>query len=269
MIKQILSGDIVDSLYNANTPTASNPVATISDLIGTIPNQNAYLFSQNFNLGVIPPGWTQSTATGTVSYTQAYETGAIGQAYLSAGGPGATRASLRFATAYNHILRFNDCVTTKWNFYSRRGVADNGFCLVGLTNTGTSTPTGFGNTIALIHDPLNQSGMNPGLLTNWLVCVRLQAGTYTTYDTSVAPTGIWQFIEFEYNNVTLGSHFLEVKINNALVATVLASDPNLFVATAPAANVALSPTLYCGTVVGAAATNTLRTTFFNLYRKWN
>ena len=176
---------------------------------------------------------------------------------------------MRFAVAYNHILRFNDCVTTKWNFYSRRGVADNGFCLVGLTNTGTSTPTGFGNTIALIHDPLNQSGMNPGLLTNWLVCVRLQAGTYTTYDTGVAPTSIWQFIEFEYNNVTLGSHFLEVKINNALVATVLASDPNLFVATAPAAHVALSPTLYCGTVVGAAATNTLRTTFFNLYRKWN
>lgn len=269
-IDQQLSGNIIDALYNAANPTASNPVATVNDITdGSMPNQNSYLFQQDFDLGIIPTGWTQSTSVGTATYTQAYEVGAIGQVLLSAGGPGATRASVRYANAYNYLLAFNNCVTTKWNFYSRRAIADNGFCLQGLSNTGAGTPTGFGNTIAIIHDPLNQSGMNPGLLTNWLVCVRLQAGTFTIYNTGVAPTGLWQFFEFEYNNVIPGSHFVTVKINNVLVTTVLATDTNLFLSTGAAAGVALSPTLYCGTIVGAAAGNTLRITFFNLFRKWS
>jgi hypothetical protein len=268
-IEQYLSGDQIDAMYGASAPSASNPFATQNDIVTIIPNQNIYTMYQYFDLGVIPPGWTQSTSVGTATYTQAYQTGAIGQVLLSAGGPGSTRASVRYANAFNYILSFASTITTKWNFYCRRPGTDNGFCLAGLSNTGSGTPIGFGNTIALIHDPLNQSGMNPGLLTNWLVCVRLQAGTFTIYNTGVAPSGTWQFVEFEYNNVIPASRYVEVKINGVVVTVVPATDTNLFLTTAPAAGVALSPTLYCGTVPGAAAGNSLRTAFFNIYRKWN
>jgi hypothetical protein len=260
--------------YNSTTNTAYifDGTSWVDISVGgavSIPNQDTYFLNQYFDKGAIPSGWTQSTSGGTVSYTQAYETGAIGQVLLTAVGALATRASVRYANGFNYILAMNGCRSTTWNFYVRRPATDNGFCLVGLSNTGTSSPTGFGNTIALINDPLNQSGMNPTLITNWLVCVRLQAGTFTIYDTGVAPTGSWQFVEFYYDNTVPLSRFLTVKINDVLVTTVLGSDTNLFVSTAPAANVALSPTIYCGKIAGVVIGNTLRVAFFNLLRKWN
>ena len=228
-----------------------------------------YSLFQNFDKGVIPQGWTQSTATGTISYIQAYETGAIGQVFLSAGGPGATRAAIGYSTTYNYILRFDDCVYTKWNFKIRRPATDNGFCQVGLSNIITGTPTGFGNSIVIRSDKLNQSGQNPGLIQNWYVCVRkIGAAAYTNYDTGVPANGTWQYFEFEYNYSNPASPYLEVKINGSVVATVLNTDPNLFVSTAPGAGLALSPIIYCGTVVGAAAGNTVRVTEFNLIKRW-
>jgi hypothetical protein len=244
------------------------PIAKRDDLIVYDPRQQYAMF-QNFDKGVIPQGWTQSTSAGTISYTQAYEVGTPGQVFLSAGGPGATRAALGFATAYNYLLRFDDCIYTKWNFRVRRAAADNGFCQIGLSNIITGTPTGFGNSIVIRSDKLNQSGQNPALIQNWYVCVRkIGAAAYTNYDTGVAATGSFQYFEFEYNFSDPLNAYLEVKIDNVVVATVLSTDPNLFVSSAPGAGLALSPNIYCGTVVGAAAGNTARVSNFNILKKW-
>lgn len=228
-----------------------------------------YSMFQNFDKGVIPQGWTQSTSVGTISYVQAYETGAVGQVLLSSGGPGATRAAVGYSTTYNYILRFDDCIYTKWNFKARRPAADNGFCQIGLSNIITGTPTGFGNSIVIRNDKLNQSGQNPGLIQNWYVCVRkIGAAAYTNYDTGIAADGTWQYFEFEYNYSNPLAPYLEVKINGVVVATVLGTDPNLFVSSAAGAGLALCPIIYCGTVIGAAAGNTVRVTNFNLQKRW-
>lgn len=228
-----------------------------------------YAMFQNFDKGLIPQGWTQSTSVGTVSYTQAYETSAIGQVLLSAGGPGATRAAVGYSTNYNYILRFDDCVYTKWIFNARRPATDNGFCQLGLSNIITRTPTGFGNSIVIRSDKLNQSGQNPGLIQNWYVCVRkIGALAYTNYDTGIAPNGTWQNFEFEYNYSDPLNPYVNVKINGVTVVTVPGTDPNLFVSSAPGAGLALCPILYCGTVVGAAAGNTVRVSNFNLIKRW-
>lgn len=229
-----------------------------------------YSMFQNFDKGVIPQGWTQSTSVGTASYIQAYETGSIGQVLLSAGGPGATRAAIGYSTGYNYILNFSDSVYTKWNFRARRPAADNGFCQIGLSNIITGTPTGFGNSIVIRNDRLNQSGQNPGLIQNWYVCVRrIGAAAYTNYDTGIPADGLWQYFEFEYNYSNPLAPYVEVKINGVVVVTVPGTDPNLFVSSVAGAGLALCPIIYCGTVIGAAAGNTVRVSNFNLQRRWN
>lgn len=265
-IEQQLSGDIVDAMYGANAPSASNPFATMADAGGILPADKWYVLLENFDKGTTSPGWSQSTSGPvTVQYTQAYESGVIGQVYLSAGGPGAVRAGIAFGSNYNYILNFSDCLFTKWNGSIRRSPANVGVALFGLGNTNNpgGAPSGFGNVIAIVHDPNNMTGVNPGLITNWFIWVKSSAGQ-TLYDTGIAPTGIWQFPEFNYDSLGV-----EVKINNAVVVNVPITDPNLFVSQAPAAGAGLQPVIYVGKTVAASGNNQLRVDNFNLYRKWN
>jgi hypothetical protein len=271
-IDQQLDGNISDGLYAANNPSTGNPIATMADLTGggggILPADEWYILQQNFDRGVIPQGWTQSTSAppATVSYTQPYETNAIGQVLLSAPGPAALFASVAFANGYNHILNFSDCLYTKWNSRVKRNPTNVGVALVGLANViGTAVPSVFGNVIALIHDPGNMTGANPGLLTNWLVWVKDASGQ-SIYDTLVAPDNLWQYVEFEYNYV--GVPFVEVKIGGVVVATVPNTDVNLFVSEVAGVGAGVKPVCYCGKTIAATGGNQFAVNQFNLYRKW-
>lgn len=270
-IKQLLKHSEFQAIRNANAPALANPFATMADLTGgggILPANQWYVLQQNFDKGVVPPGWTQATSgvPATVSYTQPYETGAIGQVQMNMPGPAAGFASLTYASGYNYLLDFSDCDYTKWNSLIRRDPAHVGVSLVGLANNGGSAvPSAFGNVIALVHDPNNMTTVNGGLTGNWFVWIKDASGQ-TLYNTGIAPTNIWQFVEFEYNYE--GVPYVEVKINGVVVATVPNTDPNLFVSQAPAANAGLKPVLYCGKTAAATGGNQLRVDQFNLYRKW-
>lgn len=270
-IKQLLKHSEFKAIRNANAPSSLNPFATMADIAGgggILPADKWYIFQENFDKGTVPLGWTQATSGGpaTVSYTQAYETNSIGQAQLNAPGPAALFASLTYGNAYNYILNFTDCLYTQWNSLIRRDPGNIGVSLVGLANNGGSAvPSAFGNVIALVHDPGNMTTVNGGLTGNWFVWVKDASGQ-SLYNTGIAPTGTWQFVEFEYNNT--GVPHVEVKINGAVVATVPNTDPNLFVSQAPAANAGLKPVIYCGKTIAATGGNQLRVDQFNLYRKW-
>lgn len=271
-IKQLLKHSEFQAIRNANAPTAGNPFATIADLTGSggiLPANEWYILQENFDKGVIPLGWTQASsgAPAAINYAQPYATKAIGHINMSAPGPAALFTALTFANGYNYILDFSDCQFTKWNVNLLRTSTDVGVALAGLTNViGTAVPTVFGNVIAIVHDRNNMTGANPGLTNNWFVWVKDASGQ-TMYNTGVAPTLAWQFVEFEYNYT--GVPYVEVKINGVIVATIPNTDPNLFVSQAPGVGAGLKPSLYCGKTIAATGGNNLRVDQFNLYRKWN
>lgn len=267
-IKQLLTSAEYQAIRQANSPSASNPFATLDDIEGDqFGSRYIYSFKEAFDKGVIPAGWTQSTsgAGAGVVYTQAYETYSIGQVQINTNGNAISFASVIYANAINYILNFvTNCVFTKWNTLIRRAPGDVGVGLAGLANnTGSVVPSAFGNVIALVHDPNNMTTANPGLTGNWFVWVKNGVGQ-SFYNTGIAPTGVWQFVEFDYTSAGV-----EVKINGAVVVTVPTSDPNLFTSQAPAAGAGLKPVLYTGKGVATAGANSLRVDQFNLYRKWN
>lgn len=229
-----------------------------------------YWLVENFDKGFIPSGWTQSTnGATTVNYTQAYENGHIGQVQMIGNGPAALRAAIGFANTFNYILNFADCLYTKWNHFVRKPSTDGGVSLVGLANRiDAATPASFNNVIAIVHDPNNMTGANPGLITNWIVLIKNATGQ-SVYNTNVAPTGIWQFVEFEYNYENPLAPYVDVKIDGILKVTVLGTDPNLFVSQAPAANAGLKPVIYNGKTAALSVNNSIRVDNFNLGRKWN
>lgn len=233
------------------------------------PNQT-YSYFENFDRGVIPSGWTQlsSGAPATVNYTQAYETGAIGQVQLNAPGPAALFASVTYSNGYNYLLNFSDCIYTKWNCRFRRDPADVGVMLVGLANVGGSAvPTVFANVIALVHDRNNMTTANPSLSNNLFVWVKDASGQ-TRYDTGIAPTNVWQKVDFEYNYSNPLAPYVNVWINDVLVVTVPGSDANLFVSQAPAAGAGLKPVIYTGKTIAATGGNSLRADSFNIIKRW-
>lgn len=267
----LLKGNQIRAIQNANTPGVGNPFATIADLTsggGILAANQWYVLAENFDKGVLSQGWTQASSgpPSIISYTQAYETGSIGHVSLSAPGPAALFASVIYASNYNYLLNFSDCEYTKWNAIFRRDPANVGVALVGLANiAGSAIPSAFGNVIALVHDPNNMTTANGGLVTNWFVWVKDASGQ-SLYDTGVAPTNAWQFVEFEYNYS--GTPYVEVKINGVVVVTVPNTDPNLFISQAAGVNAGLKPICYTGKTVAASGGNQFRVDQFNLYRKW-
>lgn len=228
-----------------------------------------YLLSENFDKGVIPQGWTQASsgAPAAINYVQPYQTGAIGHVNISAPGPAALFASLVFANGYNFLLNFSDCKYTLWSGNVLRTSTDVGVALIGLTNViGTAVPSVFANVIALVHDPNNMTGANPGLTNNWFIWVKDASGQ-SLYNTGVLPSNAWQFVDFNYNNI--GTPYVEVKIDGVVVATVPNTDPNLFVSQAAGVGAGLKPCLYCGKTIAATGGNNLRVDQFNLFREWN
>jgi hypothetical protein len=240
-IKQLLKTDEFRGIRNANLPSALNPFATLADLsggAGILSPVQWYILQENFDRGVLPQGWIQTSSgpPATVSYSQIYETGAIGHVLLSAPGPAALFASVTFANGYNYLLNFSDCEFTQWNANVRRNATNVGVALVGLANVaGSAVPSVFGNVIALVHDPNNMTGANGGLVTNWFVWVKDASGQ-TLYDTGVAPNDTWQFVDFKYDSTGV-----VVQINGVTVVTVPNTDPNLFVSQVSGATAGLKP----------------------------
>jgi len=230
----------------------------------------SYSSFENFDKGVIPQGWAQTSsgAPATVNYVQPYESGAIGRVVLNAPGPAALFASLTYSNGYNYLLNFSDCIFTKWNCRFKRDPANVGVMLVGMANQpGTAVPSVFANVIALVHDPNNMTGANPGLLTTFFVWIKDSSGQ-SIYNTGVSPNNTYQQVNFEYNYSNPLAPYVAVTINNVLVATVPGSDANLFVSQAAGANAGLKPVLYTGKTVAASGGNQLIVDSFNIIRRW-
>lgn len=267
-IERFLPNDQYQAALAANSPALGNPFATIAD-IGTTSN-NDYQMFQAFDKGILPQGWTQTTgAPAATNYTQPYETNAVGMIRHTSSGPTALSASIQYASTYNYLLDFSDCVYTKWDSKFSRSPLDVGVMLVGLANrAGSIVPSSFMNVIAVAHDPNNMTTVNPGLTPNLFVWVKNAVGQ-TLYDTGVAPNGVWQQVNFDYNYSNPMAPYLNVYLDGVLVVTVPGTDLNLFVSQAAGTNAGLKPVCYCGKTVAVSGTNTLKITNFNLTKRWN
>jgi hypothetical protein len=224
--------------------------------------QKQFLFIEEFDKNAVPQGWNSSVSGGSIVFNQQYETGSIGQAFLQAAvGAAPIRAGLLYGA--NFILDLSDCIFTKWYIDVRRAPTNTGYTHFGLANNNTSTPNAFGNCIVIAHDPLNMSGKNPGLITNWIIITNRTGFSFTTYDTGIAPTSAWQNFEFNFSNGLVPE--LSVKVNG-IITNVITNMVNVPVVMTSGQS--MGPTAYVGAIIGAVNTNSLRLNKFSFFRKW-
>lgn len=241
----------------------------------------SYSLIEQFDMGITPQGWTTATqgAGSSVTYTQAYESGVIGQAFVQSTQSAINnRAGIIFASNYNYILAFDDCVYTSFRTKLRNGTgAMTNIIQVGLGNTITPANvvvgaplTGFGNTIAFRMDPLNKTGENPGLITNWFLFTKKAGVGFNTVDTGVAYTpATFQDLGFIVDYTIPLAPVIRAYINDVLVATLVVN-ANVPISSGPGAGLGLSQMAFTGSggFSGGPAT-TLRINDMALYRLWN
>jgi hypothetical protein len=254
------------SVLTANRVISYPDDSGVVSLVGEQPlwsMEKQYLLSEDFDKGIIPSGWASSTSGGTITYTQNYETTAIGQAFLTANrGAGATRAGMIYGS--NYLLRLDDCLFTRWYGKARRALADVGMCQFGFANSNSSTPSTFGNMIVIMHDPNNMSGKNPTLITNWCFVTNRVGFSFNCLDTGIAPNGTWQNFMAEFNNV--GTPTLTMKVNGVVTNTItnMTNVPVVL-----ASGQSFAPSCYAGSTIGAVGANSIRLDKFSVFRKWS
>lgn len=233
-IEQQLDGDISDALYNANAPSAANPVATKADLTqgtNTIPafaDEKQFLQVTDFNTGSLPVGWTGSvTGTGAaVVYTQAYESGVSpGMALATLTTTNLSRVSLLTGSGYQYMRSFTDGPETTYFAQVRWNGAPpvtNAVQILGWLNSNSFSPLPtIGNTLAIVYDPSNASGVNPGLITNLFLLARSNYGgtANTVVDLGILPDAVnWRSYKITYDNVL---NQVRVYRGNVLLTTLL------------------------------------------------
>lgn len=230
-IEQQLDGNIVDGLYAANTPSTSNPVATMADVGQGIPpfaDQRQYVQVTNFDTGSLPVGWTGSvTGTGaSIVYTQVSESGVSpGLALATLGTAVNARVSILTGSGFQYMRTFTDgpestCfIQMRWS-----GVPSPTNCaqILGWINSNSFSPLPtMGNALAIMYDPSNASTFNPGLITNLFLIARSNYNGPTantivdlgfTFDASN-----WHSYKITYNTVL---NQVEVYRDNILITTL-------------------------------------------------
>ena len=237
-IDQQLDGDIIDGLYAANAPSTSNPVATRADLTqgtNTIPafaDEKQFLSITNFDTGSLPVGWSGSVnlAGSSVTYTNVGPPATTTDPGVSPGFalaviPTTTlaRVSLITGSGTQYMPTFTDGPETtyfaqmKWN-----AVPSSTNCaqILGWISTNSFNPPTIANTLAIMRDPTNASGVNPGLITNLFLLARANYGTAaanTVVDLGIAFDLNWATYKIVYDNV-----LSEVRVykNNVLLTTL-------------------------------------------------
>jgi hypothetical protein len=230
-IDQQLDGNISDGLYAANTPSTANPFATMADVGEGIPffgDERQYVQVTNFDTGSLPVGWSGSVsgAGSSVVYTQVTESGiSPGMALATITTTAAGRVSLVTGSGYQYMPSFIDAIESvyftqvRWNAIPS---LTNCVQILGWINSNAAlTPSALGNVLAIMYDPANTSGFNPGLITNLFLVARSNYNgptANTVVDLGVTyNTAIWRSFKIVYDNV-----LSEVRVyrDNVLLATL-------------------------------------------------
>jgi hypothetical protein len=226
-IDQQLDGDISDALYAADAPSATNPVVTRNATPAFV-DEKQFVSVTNFDTGSLPVGWTGSVVgTGaSIVYTQAYESGVSpGMALATLGTATGSRVSILTGSGFQYMRSFTDGPETTFFIQARwSGVPSptNSAHIMGWINSNSFSPIPtIGNTLAIVYDPTNASGTNPGLITNLFLLARANYGTPTA--NTVVDLGIpydnvnWRAYKIVYDNV-LGQ--VRVYRDNVLLTTL-------------------------------------------------
>jgi hypothetical protein len=284
-IEQQLDGNIIDGLYAANTPSTSNPIATMADVGEGIPpfaDERQFLSVFNFDSGSLPVGWTGSVSgTGsTIVYTQASEPGTSpGLALATLTTTALGRVSIVMGSGFQYMRTFIDGPETVYFIQMRwSGIPSPTNCaqILGWVNQNAFTPvSAMGNALGIMYDPSNVSGFNTGLITNLFLIAR------STYNgptgTTVVDLGIpydatnWRSYKIVYDNV-----LSEVRVyrDNVLLTTLtnMANVPAGSVRglIPAAANNGLASGFYIGNGAVAAATGTaIRVSKVSVFKRYS
>lgn len=268
-IDQQLDGNISDALYAANNPSTSNPIATMADVGEGIPffgDERQYVQVTNFDTGSLPVGWRGSVSGGgsSVVYTQVSESGiSPGMALATVNTTTNARVSLVTGSGYQYMRTFTDSIESIYFVQARwSGVPSPTNCaqILGWINANSFSPlSAMGNALAIMHDPNNASGFNPGLITNLFLIAR---STYngptanTIVDLGVPYDNVnWRSYKIVYDNVL---NEVRVYRDNVLLTTLtnMANVPaGLTRGVIPlAANAGLQAGFYLGNAAAAPAT---------------
>lgn len=227
----------------------------------SIGSTRTLFYSTDFETGALPAGWNQATASGgTAVFNQAAETGVIGLGLLQTTAVINSRAGLQYSNGFNFLLSFLDCIFTQQIFKIRwNGIPPNANIThaFGWLNTNAAvTPSNLGNALAIMYDPSNTSGFNPGLITNLFLLARsVYGGTgNTVVNLGVLPDNVnWRDYQIIYDNV-----LNEVRVYRDMVLlktlTNLANVPGGLIkgAIPIGAGTALQPNIYLGSSAAVA-----------------
>jgi hypothetical protein len=231
-IDQQLDGNISDGLYAANNPSTGNPIATMADVGEGIPafgDERQFLQITDFNTGSLPVGWSGSVSgTGsTVVYNQVSEPGVSpGMALATVTTTTNARVSLVTGTGYQYMKTFTDSIESIYFTQARwNGVPSPTNCvqILGWINQNAFTPlSAMGNALAIMYDPNNASGFNPGLITNLFLIARANYNgpiANTIVDLGVTYDNVnWRAFKIVYDNVL---NEVRVYRDNVLLTTLL------------------------------------------------
>lgn len=256
--------------------SSNNDWINISMSNGTV---KTFFYSTDFELGVAPAGWNASTVTGgTATYTQAAETGVIGQVLLQTSAAAGSRVGYQYSSNFNFLLSFLDSIYTEQIFKIRWNGAPpvaNVVHAFGWLNTNApATPAALGNTLAIMYDPSNTTGFNPGLITNLFLIARGVYGVTgnTIVNLGVAPNTSWSEFNLIYDNI---ANEVRVYRDTVLLTTLtnLANVPGGLIkgAIPIGAGNSLQPNIYLSnsTTVAPGAVSGLRVDKHTTYKVFN
>lgn len=238
---------------------------------------NSVFYYTDFDTGALPTGWAQSTATGgTVSTNQAAETGMIGQLSLNTSGALGSRSGVQYSTGVNYLLNFMDGVYTQqiWRVRTSGLQTQNVIAFGWLNTNGPASPAALGNSLCIMRDPANNTGFNPGLITNLFLLARSVYGGptgNTVVDLGVTLDGTWRTFEIFHNAI---SNQVRVFRDNVLLATLtnMANVPGGSVRgpMPVAVGSSVQATVYTGnsTAVIPAGTSNIRVDKLTIYKQF-
>lgn len=287
-IEQQLSGDIIDGLYNAPNPiTLTNPVATIANITNatnTMPpsgDEKQYIQVTNFDVGATPTGWNSSVATGgLIGYTQVSENGVSpGMALFSITTSALSRASLINGSGFQYMRTLTDgpetSVFTQMRFSGTPSSSQTAVIFGWINSNTFNPPSALGNALAIMYDPANVSGFNPGLITNLFLIAR---STYngptanTIVDLGVTFDAVnWRNFNIIYDNVL---NQVRITRDNVLLTTLtnLANVPggNIRGVIPAAASNGLKAGVYLGNgAVAAPASTGVRVSKMTIFKRYS
>jgi hypothetical protein len=187
-----------------------------------------YVQVTNFDTGSLPVGWSASVSgTGSsVVYNQKTESGTSpGMAFATIGTLAAARVSLITGSGYQYMPSLIDGPETTYFIQMRWNVIPSltncAQVLGWINSTSSLTPSGMGNTLAIMYDPANVSGFNPGLITNLFLLARANYNgptANTVVDLGVTFDTNWRFYKITYDNIL---NEVRVYRDNVLLTTLL------------------------------------------------